>query len=133
MLIIFFFSNQSGDVSVMVSNGMKDILTKNEFLNKLFLFFPIRKCAHIFLYFMLSFLIYKVGKDKIPLKYLYFLNVFICFTYAIIDELHQLFVFDRGASVKDVLIDTTSALICISIIFNKITDKLKDKKIKNKN
>ena len=43
------------------------------------------------------------------------LALVICVLFAMLDEFHQLFVPGRGAQVKDVIIDTTGAIVGIGV------------------
>lgn len=43
----------------------------------------------------------------------------ICILYAISDEFHQLFVPGRGGQIRDVLIDSTGAIVGVAICFKK--------------
>lgn len=121
--LIFFFSNQNGELSSQSSSLVVNIV--NSFLQ---LFNPsidisiypvatfiIRKFAHMFLYFILYLITYymmyqfKIEKRKS-------LALFFCFFYAITDEVHQLFINERSGQIKDVLIDTSGSLIAVLLI-----------------
>ena len=81
---------------------------------------PIRKVAHMTEYMIFSwtvafpFLLYKKRKDWISKGAFIF-----CVCYAILDEIHQLFVPDRSGQIRDVLIDSIGILIGI-FVFRKI-------------
>ena len=122
MGVIFNFSSDIGSVSAHKSDRLlirivetvkKEKLTqeqKEEIIKK---YGPvIRKLAHIFLYFILSILsfalLYRFYKLK-PVTIIY--TLIFCFIYACTDEIHQIFVSDRGPSIVDVLIDSLGSLI----------------------
>jgi len=70
-------------------------------------FFLKRKSAHIFEYAVLSFLWVRVFwlhyKDED--NHCYHWGIFASFTYAVFDEIHQVFVFGRTGKITDVFID----------------------------
>jgi len=92
---------------------------------------PLRKCMHTSVYFVLSILICNCLKIfKISgLKNL-IMPIGISFLYACTDELHQLFVEGRTSQFTDVLIDTTGAIIGVTIftILLSIISNLKNTK-----
>lgn len=76
------------------------------------LYFLERKIAHAVEFFVLAFLAYKTFisfgvKYKKALAGMFFLS----FTWAIIDEVHQLFIFGREGKLVDVGIDGIGALL----------------------
>lgn len=129
MGLIFFFSSQTGPASASSSHSVLYLLghiskslTGHDLVAALspaafgFLEFIIRKCAHMFAYFILSILTMSLlfTYKKYPLRFKACLSLLISFLYACSDELHQFFVGGRSASFKDVLIDSTGA--CIGIL-----------------
>jgi VanZ family protein len=77
------------------------------------LHFLIRKCAHLMEYFVFSLLVLEAirgGRGGWNRKW-GITAIAIAAVYAATDETHQLFVASRGASVVDVLIDTTGATL----------------------
>lgn len=81
---------------------------------------PIRKCAHASVYFVLSILVLNfllALHSNLEKKYVlvFFMTIFICFLFALTDEYHQTFVYGRTGQFRDVLIDTSGALIATSI------------------
>lgn len=120
--LIFGFSNENSKNS---SSLTKDLITITvSFFTKIdkdsaemkkivdTSYLPIRKCAHFFMYFCLSFLImnalYLFGIKKKTLV----ISSIICFGYALTDEFHQLFVDGRTGSIIDVLLDSSASLLC---------------------
>ena len=73
--------------------------------------FPIRKCAHFFVYYVLAFLImnalYICGIKKKTLLICGILSIL----YSITDEVHQLFIDGRSGQITDVLLDSSASLI----------------------
>jgi VanZ family protein len=75
--------------------------------------FLIRKCAHVAEYFIFSLLVLEAirgGRGGWNRKW-GIIAIAIAAAYAATDETHQLFVASRGASVVDVLIDTSGATL----------------------
>ena len=124
MGLIFFFSSQTGPASASSSHSVLYLLghISNDLVAALspaafgFLEFIIRKCAHMFAYFILSILTMSLlfTYKKYPIRFKACISLLISFLYACSDELHQFFVGGRSASFKDVLIDSTGA--CIGIL-----------------
>ena len=78
--------------------------------------FPIRKLAHFSIYFLLgvfSFLAV-ISYDKIAFWLRCVISFLICFVYAASDEIHQLYVPGRSGEFRDVLIDSSGALLAVS-------------------
>ena len=136
MIVIFMFSNQKAVESSKLSDGLilrsVRIIEKinhkqysDEEILKRFIY-PVRKLAHVTIYFILGFLVYLYIKDlKIDNKII--ISILICVLYATSDEIHQLFILGRSGEVKDVLIDTSGSVL--GILFLKILKS--NKKIKN--
>ena len=126
--LIFFFSNQNGELSnqnsglvVNIVNSFLRLFNSNiDISNYPVTVFIIRKLAHMFLYFVLYLITYymmyqfKIEKRKS-------LALLFCFFYAITDEIHQLFIVERSGKITDVLIDTSGAMIAWGLIFLKNT------------
>lgn len=129
MTVIFLFSSQNGQLSSDVSEGfaarlfsiiypsfrdMSD-LEKLNFLETVML--PIRKLAHFTLYFVLGFLssllFVTIKKYGIYIKGI--ISWGFCVLYAASDEIHQYFVPDRACAFRDVLIDSSGALLSVTI------------------
>ena len=119
MIIIFLFSNQKGTNSANVSNEVDNILSNFVLFKILFKAIPIRKCAHFALYFLLGYISYLTINSLYKYRLIYLQSLIICVLYSISDEFHQLFIAGRGASIKDVLIDTLGASICLLFILIK--------------
>lgn len=130
MSLIFKFSAQTGTSSASSSHSIlyllgrfSKTLTGQDLIRSLSpasfkkVEFIIRKCAHMFLYFILSILTLLYLFTYKNLRFKNLITLSICFLYACSDEIHQFFVGGRSASFKDVLIDTTGAGIGLFIIF----------------
>lgn len=123
MGLIFFFSSQINTDSSASTSIVVDMLYKlvsifsnvkyDEFVQ--FVFKPVRKLAHFSEFCLLGILIYlnviEYRKNKIIL-----LSIVFAFIYAISDEVHQLFVPGRAFAIKDILIDTSGAILGIFVI-----------------
>ena len=81
--------------------------------------FIIRKCAHVGEYAVLGLLLLRAAtlmtnsKRSTPVLYLSVLAV--CLIVAAADEFHQTFVASRGASVRDIMIDSSGAILGLLI------------------
>lgn len=123
MGLIFFFSSQPAGDSKELSTGVTDVILSvveavapesDLFVENLH--HIVRKNAHFLIYFVLGVLVVRAFRfSEIRGKKSFVYSITICIVYAISDELHQLFVPGRGAQVKDVLIDSTGALVGIII------------------
>ncbi len=110
MTAIYFFSNQPGTQSRAVSNAVVQIVGKPKL-------FSIRKIAHFAMFSLLGItvmmMLYNVWNK---LKDAMIGALAISIMYALFDELHQVFVPGRDASVKDVAIDTLGAVVGILLM-----------------
>ena len=123
MMFIFYLSHQPATVSASQSGGFMNMLTKlpiiggllDELMKLSFAEFLIRKSAHMFLYFVLAILIYmSISKGN---SYRYYILAFVLSAmYACSDEIHQLFIVGRSGEIRDVLVDSTGALIGLLLI-----------------
>lgn len=133
MLLIWGFSANTGDASSKQSSGIVsrvvlfaekvtgiELTEEERVCWEERIHTPIRKVAHMTEYMIFSwtvafpFLLYKKRKDGISKGAFIF-----CVCYAILDEIHQLFVPDRSGQIRDVLIDSIGILIGI-FVFRKI-------------
>ena len=127
MSIIFYFSNQKGIDSSQTSSFATKIIysvisifigkdTINE-TNFIIEYMPIiRKLAHFSEYMILGLLAYlniiEYSKTKLILKSFIF-----SFLFSTSDEIHQYFIENRHCSFKDVLIDSSGAIIGILVCY----------------
>ena len=119
MIIIFMLSNDKGVASSSKSDGIASFISNIiSFIDTDTLIFIIRKLAHITEYFILGILLLNVLKDynDIDTK-LIIITILFCFSYAISDEVHQLFIQNRSGKFTDVLIDTLGSSIGVIIYY----------------
>ncbi|TDW16968.1 VanZ family protein [Breznakia blatticola] len=130
MYVIYSFSSDSGNTSSALSGNVVkmfyqiiEIFTGKDLYQMLsathldMVQHVFRKLAHMFIFFVLSVNAMCI-MFTFPLKM--YIRIFIAltfsFAYACFDEFHQLFVAGRAGQFRDVLIDTSGALI--GIIFS---------------
>ena len=116
MIVIFIFSNMNGNLSSMQSNGIvAKIATFIHYTGNIdTLRFIVRKSAHFTEYLILGILVLNACKYN-NAKDIFMLSLLICILYACTDEIHQLFIPDRGGRILDVCIDTIGSLCGIGI------------------
>ncbi len=126
MIIIFCFSNQNGDESGKVSEGLivkvanvmvDDNLSdkkRQEVVDKYVIF--TRKTAHFMIYLVLGILVINL-LTEFNIKHIFLLSLLTCLLYAASDEAHQLLIPGRSGEVRDVLIDTLGACVGICSYF----------------
>ncbi len=151
MGVIFFFSSMPSKESnfksektinkvvekTLVKTNDLGITDKHPSSKKMKLFveylnYPLRKCMHASIYFILALLVFNALRftNTINTKR-YFLTLFICFFYALLDEYHQTFVVGRTGQLMDVFIDTFGSLVglCILIGITKLFKRIKNKNL----
>ena len=121
MALIFYFSAQeaprSSEQSMGIVKIIKSVLEKTTSSAKnLDISFwenverSLRKLAHAFIYFVLGILTLNfIINCKMKRKKL--MSLVICLSYAISDEVHQLFVPGRSGQISDVLVDFTGSVL----------------------
>ena len=120
MLLIFLFSNDTGEVSTKKSDGLiigtieflleRDLTDAEKIKYVDWFVTPVRKGAHLLVYFVLGYLmIYTLKEFRLVDKRTYIYAVILCMLYAVSDEVHQYFVPGRSAEVIDVVIDTVGS------------------------
>ena len=78
----------------------------------------VRKSAHVFVYIVLSILIFTVLIEYFEFnKRLVIYSIIFCLLYSISDEVHQLFILGRSGEIRDVLLDTTASSVTAIINF----------------
>jgi len=134
MGLIFYFSNQPALTSDSVSNSVMakiidvvETIIGRDFtdieISNIYEYgiTPLRKCAHLFIYFILGILLYLLLKEyNLNNKKLIILTILFSMLYACSDEIHQLFILGRSGEVRDLLIDTIGSSIGILLV-NKIS------------
>lgn len=123
MILIFWFSNQGGNISSEMSDGVVSKIIfavekiGNISLNYEFFVFLVRKLAHFSLYFVLGILWMLLLKEyRISLSKEFVYAILFCFLYACSDEFHQLFVPGRSGNLIDATIDLFGSLCSIFLI-----------------
>lgn len=132
MLTVFGFSNQNGEQSSNLSREIASKIVKTE--EQIDIVEPyIRKLAHLSEYalggmlFLAMALTFQIS-DKKRLLYSFLIGI----EYAIIDEVHQLFIDGRAGKVTDVLIDSVGValgictLMLVYILMKKIRARRKE-------
>lgn len=115
MMIIFSFSNQTGEQSGSLSSTI--VLWIQNHLHITIAELIIRKVAHMSEYAVLCLsFIYGFYKSGYSFKHILIYSLCCSFLYACSDEIHQLFIGGRAGMFTDVLIDTTGAMIA-SILY----------------
>lgn len=134
MGLIFYFSSQNASLSTDTSNSFTALILRfvgitptTELLEGLRSI--IRTSAHFCIFGILALFFYwscAVSKNK---KHLFALPLTFSISYAVIDEIHQLFSDGRAFQFIDIIIDTAGAAVflCIPLIINFISQKKKRK------
>lgn len=119
MGVIFYFSHQSGDASMQLSDGFLDSFKSlfQNFLDYHTLSYIVRKIAHFTEYFILGLLIYHLVKQyRVISKTEIIWMILFCVIYAMSDEFHQVFIGGRSPKVFDVIIDSLGSSLSILIL-----------------
>ena len=122
---IFYMSNQPANISTVQSDGVINILSGVPVLGDVMdvlisngtASFVVRKSAHMLSYGLLSVLLFMSIYDNY--KYInntIIISLIITFLYACSDEFHQTFITGRSGEFRDVLVDSTGAIIFLLII-----------------
>lgn len=130
MVLIFFMSNQPGEVSTKQSDLVIKIFSLigidlNSYLGSIATFI-IRKAAHFTEYFILYCLSIRLLKQNIEIKKARIYCLLIVLGYAITDEIHQYFVPGRAMALRDVLIDFSGGIF--GYLLNCLIYNFKNKK-----
>ena len=138
MGLIFSFSSDNADQSNKKSDGIiitmveafygrdLSIDEKDKWIN--YLVVPVRKGAHVGVYFILGLLVVSFINELYLFNYKTILIAGgVCLLYACSDEIHQLLVPGRSGQVKDVLLDFLGSLLAI-ISYYFIGKRVYDKK-----
>lgn len=127
MITIFMFSSQQSEKSSKTSKStIEFVLDKLSITDNMSisqkeqavenLQTPIRKLAHFSIYAVGGIVSFALANQfNIKIKKKIIIALVICVIYAITDELHQYFVPGRSSEIRDVLIDSTGAMLGIFI------------------
>ena len=131
MGIIFYMSGQVATTSSgMSSFFVEPIKPYAPDFSEDAITFIVRKSAHIFMYFVLGMLVFNVLRQYIHNNNkLVIFSIIFAFIYAITDEIHQMFVPERSAEPRDVLLDTLGASLGVALYL--LIIRLKAKKAVN--
>lgn len=123
MLFITMLSNQTGQVSVALSEkvasglhieyvaGFRHLSTR-----PLFLGLSLRACAHVLLYAVLGFAVFKtIGYISGLKNHRELFTVIICFGFSLFDEFHQMFVPGRDFEIADLVLDAFGYTVIIIV------------------
>ena len=116
MGVIFYFSHQSGDASMQLSDGILDSFESffQNFFDYHTLSYIVRKIAHFTEYFILGLLVYHLVKQyRFVSKTEIIWMILFCVIYAMSDEFHQVFIGGRSPKVFDVIIDSLGSSLSI--------------------
>ncbi len=116
MIVIFNLSSQvakqsdnlSLKVTEVIVETVEEVTHKSIDIDIDILHRYVRKNAHFFAYLLLGVLLLNATESRSK-------SFVVCLIYAISDEIHQFFVPGRGPQVKDVIIDTSGAILGILI------------------
>lgn len=140
-ITIFYFSHQVADNSAKQSSTIVEIISniipyiknmqepEKTILMKEIITPIVRKSAHFSIYALLGILTtnFALTIENKKLNKASILSLIFCFIYAITDEFHQTFIPGRSGELRDILIDTSGALVGIlfTIAITIITRKFK--------
>ena len=128
MIIIFVLSNDTGTASSNKSDGIASFISDIiSFIDTDTLIFIIRKLAHFTEYLILGILFLNVLKDyNVVNTKIVIITILFCFSFAISDEVHQLFIQNRSGKITDILIDTLGSSIGVIIYYLILKRKYKN-------
>ena len=128
MIIIFVLSNDTGTASSNKSDGIASFISDIiSFIDTDTLIFIIRKLAHFTEYLILGILFLNVLKDyNVVNTKLVIITILFCFSFAISDEVHQLFIQNRSGKITDILIDKLGSSIGVIIYYLILKRKYKN-------
>lgn len=116
MMIIYAFSSQGTSQSEDISDRLAGFLHVEQMDEEVrvsnqpfFAGLTLRKMAHVFLYFLLSFCVYQAMENWRGRVYL---SVLFCYLYGVLDEVHQ-YLIGRFARWEDTLIDLIGIVLGI--------------------
>lgn len=120
-IVIFYFSNQPGEISLQVSDRVATSIhiEKNEFWETpsqkyLIGIFSFRKIAHVLIFYLLGILASIRFRETKRISMILKASIF-CAVFSIFDECHQGFINGRTASVLDLFIDAIGYCLAIGM------------------
>ncbi len=127
MVTVFSFSSQVAEESQETSEGFTvSVLKCFDWFNELTeekqtefvvgVQFVVRKGAHFSAYAALGLCLFSAMNLTFKFKKLWLWSFLVCAIYAISDEFHQYFVPGRSMELRDVLIDSSGAMLGILIV-----------------
>ena len=124
MAVVFFFSAQPAEESVVLSGGLTSWLVNISQSLPIpeaemhALHGSVRKYAHFLVYLVLGLLVARALAKSRQLNRLTLLSaLLVCVLYAVSDEVHQLYVPGRSGQVSDVLLDSAGSAVGIAFFF----------------
>ncbi len=118
MFLIFMFSRQPATESAALSGGVIETLENLFKVNLTFIHTPLRKGAHMTVYFFLgAFLVDMLSYYTKSAKRIINIALIIAIAYAITDEFHQTFIPGRSGELLDVIYDTIGSSLGIITMF----------------
>jgi len=85
--------------------------------------FVLRKIAHMSEYGILTFLFFRAylgSRNNISKRKSISLAIMFAFTFALTDEYHQLFVYGRDGSLRDIFVDSLGIFFVAFLIYKKV-------------
>lgn len=80
--------------------------------------FVVKKLAHVFVYGVLSTLLYRaLKKSGVPKKKAITYSIYASIIYGITDEYHQSFTPGREPRARDIIFDTIGAVLSMSVVY----------------
>ena len=117
MGVIFYLSSKPANESDEMSIGLLELLLGRWFDDVSVLNSLIRKAAHMLEYGALATpVFFFLGTFRFPGAVRDLLTVLFCAVYAASDEVHQLFILGRSGEARDVLVDTSGALLAVATL-----------------
>lgn len=121
MILIFSFSSQVGEQSNQLSTGLTVVIVSliERIIPKVSIDINVlnnilRKISHFVIFLIFGLLVMNaLSRSFVNKKNIILYASLICILYAVTDEVHQLFVPNRGMQFLDVIIDITGSLLGI--------------------
>lgn len=120
MAVIFKLSSEGHDASTARSDAIVHVIRAMGVVEPTsVLQFLTRKAAHTVAYMVLGGLAFNVVRQHgMPMRRTVAISILIPIVYAMTDEFHQRFIAGRSSELRDVLIDSTAAVIGVAIAYS---------------